>query len=175
MCHVRTFLGLEGSFPFPQSGMTLSIDHPLVKRVNWARMIDNILELGVATHSQLESLIGRLSFSQTSIFGRFGRPMISPLYVNLDTLHYHPILSDREIRVLQWWKTAITNLEPRTVSERRGRPGVVVFTDAATTTRIIAGVAIFRSEFKSDETVGELRSSVSGHYWATLFQSTNLI
>ena len=120
--------------------------------------------MGVITHDQLESLIGRLSFSQTSIFGRFGRPMMTQLYNKLNARRYHPILSTNEIRIPQWWRTALINLASRTVRPQRGRPDWVVFTDAATSTSIIAAVLIKRTNFLHDESIERVYASVTGEY-----------
>ena len=171
---VLTFLGLEGSAPAPVTGMDFAINLPISKRTNLTDTIDHILELGVVTHSQIYSLLGRLSFSETSTFGRFGRPTM-PLYVKLNAANYRPILSGREISVLQWWGNALANLRPLTVSAGTDRPDGIVFTDAATATGIIAAVEVIRSKFTTDETVRELRGSTTGPYWGAWFSTTNLI
>ena len=106
------FLGLLGRFPNPGNDMTLSIALPEDKKTNWATIIDKIPTLGVVQHSQLESLIGKLSFSQTSIFGRFGRPMLTPLQIKLNARHFRTLLSDREIRIPQWWASGLKGMGP---------------------------------------------------------------
>ena len=113
--NVLTFLGIQGDFPSPKNGMALEVSLPEDKKTNWADPIAKILDLCVITHDQLESLIGRLSFSQTSIFGRFGRPMMTHLYTKLNTFRYHPILNTKEVRILQWWGTSLANLSSRKV------------------------------------------------------------
>ena len=175
MGKLLTFLGLQGSSPQPSNDMRLTITLPIEKRRNWAITIEMILEVGAVTRGQLESLIGRLSFPQTSIFGRFGRPMLSPLIIKLRTTNYHPLLSDRETRILQWWKVALTNPPPRTVRERSDRADAIIFTDAATKTGIIAALTFDRNQFLHGQTVFELRKMTTGAYWGTLFCQTNLI
>ena len=90
-------------------------------------MIDRVLELGVVTHSQLDPLVGRLSFLQTSIFGRVGRPMIPPLYIKLNAANYRPALSDREIMALHWWVTALPNLRPGPCRRGTAAPTLLSF------------------------------------------------
>ena len=172
---IMIFFGLEGSFPNPHNDMTLSIALPEEKKTKWAAAINKIIQLGTITRDQLESLIGRLSFPQTSVFGRFGRPMMAILHQKHNARTFHPLLSEREVRTLQWWVTALTNLGQRQVRERTDRPDVVVFTDAATSTATIAAVTIIRKDFDTDETIQEVRKTKTGKYWETLFESTNLI
>ena len=51
---------------------------------------------GSISHREPESLAGRLSYPQKSIFGRFGWTMAQPLYRELNTDFYQPELSDLE-------------------------------------------------------------------------------
>ena len=175
MGELTTFLGIEWKFPNPSNGMTLALALPLGKKTRWTDAINKIIKLGVVTHDQLESLAGRLSFSQTSVFGRFGRPMLTPLYNKLNTTTSHPLLTEKETMVLQWWATALHNMDRRAVRDNADRPDVVVFTDSATSTAIIAAVAIGRADFLVNETAQEARKTVTGKYWEALFDSTNLI
>ena len=97
------------------------------------------------------------------------------LYIELNNFNYHPLLTDKEKRVLQWWSVALRNLGTRSPRERACYPDLIVFTDAATSTSIIAAVAISREDFMADETIQEVRKTVTGKYWEALFDSTNLI
>ena len=73
------FSGITGEFPNSDNGTALSISLPLGKARSWSLMIQKAIGLGVIGHKELESLIGRLSFALTSIFGRFGRAMLAAL------------------------------------------------------------------------------------------------
>ena len=170
-----TFLGLRGDFPRPDNGMTLEISLPLEKAKTWSAMIQKIIDLGVVGQKELESIIGRLSFTLTSIFGRFGRAMLAPLYAKNNAPYYHPLLSDRERNVLTWWVTTLNNLGARKVRPRSDRADFVIFTDAATSTAIIAAIAISTDQFKQNETLSETLEIVTGQYWHTLFDKTSLI
>ena len=101
--------------------------------------------------------------------------MMGPLYAELNTHIYHPILSERDTRILQWWVTAIRDLAPRRVLKRTGQPDIAMFADAATATSIIAAVAIIREDFIRDESAHEVLALTTGEHWGELFDSTNLI
>ena len=75
-------------------------------------MIQRILSAGFISHAELESVIGRLPATQTSVFGRIGRRMMAPLYAKLRADPYHPVLSDRETATLAWRAAALPNMEP---------------------------------------------------------------
>ena len=76
----NTFLGLSAHFPSPTNQMTLSLALSQDKANSWASIIDGIIKDGHLHHALLESLIGRLGFAQTAVFGRFARAMLKPLY-----------------------------------------------------------------------------------------------
>ena len=82
-------LGLNGSFPGPDNGMALEISLTAEKKEKWINAIHEYLTLWVITREQLDSLIGKLSFSQTAIFGRVGRPLLSAFYQKLNARRYH--------------------------------------------------------------------------------------
>ena len=65
--------------PGHRDGVNLALTFPDEKKKKRADIIAMILNIGVISRGRLESLIGKLSFPQTSIFGRFGLPAISPL------------------------------------------------------------------------------------------------
>ena len=109
---IVTSLGLEGDSPHPVNDMCLRISLSPDNARNWGEMISRILQCGVITHGELESTIGRLSFAQTSIFVRFGRAMISPVYAKLHSKNYRLLLEDRERTALGWWAVALSQLHP---------------------------------------------------------------
>lgn len=79
------FLGLLGPFPRPENGMALSISLPLDKVDRRADIAERIATKGEITHQELGKLVGKLSFSQTAVFGMFGRTMINRSSANLKT------------------------------------------------------------------------------------------
>ena len=100
---------------------------------------------------------------------------MAPLYAKLNTQTYHPLLTEKDRRILQWWVVALKNLTPRRVTKRTDRPDIIMFTDAATSTRIIAAVTIVRDDFITNESVKEVLTLTTGKHWGRLFDSTNLI
>ena len=80
------FLGLHGSFPSPGNKMLLSITLPEEKAAAWPNTTRRVLSEGIISHDELESIIGRLSFAQTSVFGRIGRGMMAPYTPNYAAL-----------------------------------------------------------------------------------------
>ena len=158
------FLGLLGFFPNPTRDMALEIKLPQDKKDKWITAINGFLGKGTISKDQLDSLIGRLSFSQTSLFGRFGRHMMTPIHTKANACPYTPTLSDRDVRTLHWWATALRTHGVRTVGERPDRPDMIVFTDAATSTAIIAAVTFDRNKFLTNGTVTEVCKSATGKY-----------
>ena len=67
------FLGLVGDLPAPDNDMTLSVALTDEEKSLWAARIEEFLKVGRIIRNELESLTGRLSFSHTAVFGRFGR------------------------------------------------------------------------------------------------------
>ena len=127
----NVFLGLTAFFPRPSNGMSLVISLPREKAHHWAKIILEIIATAHLSHATLESLIGRLSFAQTSVFGRFARAMLKPLYAKLFSPRYHPQLSLPLLRNLQWWASSLLTLTPRVATLNRSSPDWVIYTDAA--------------------------------------------
>ena len=57
------------------------------KITKWANIIEEVLVLGNIQHKPLAKLIGKLAYAQKSVFGRFGRTVLKPLYTKI---HAHP-------------------------------------------------------------------------------------
>ena len=73
------FLCLSGWFPGRYNGHTLHISLPDEKRTAWAALLRDYTCKGSTAHQELEKLIGRLSFPQTLLFGKFARTQLRPL------------------------------------------------------------------------------------------------
>ena len=154
-------LGDMGGFPSPASNMLLSVDLPDAKKVSWIARIEQFTQAGQIGHKELESLTGRLSFSQTSIFGRFGRATTQPLYRKVNAGRYQPALSDSDIWILRLRTGLLRSIRPRIVYPRRSTPQKIIYTDAATSAQIIAAVVFDKHQFDTDghvEAVRALRS-----------------
>ena len=128
---INTFLGLRGDFPSRRSGMKLTISLDQEKSFRWIELISDILKSPHIDHSSLDKLIGKLSFAQTTIFGKFARTLAQPLY---DMLNAQPFCGDitDELRVnLRWWRHALASIRSRIVSFRPPSPHFIIYTDAS--------------------------------------------
>ena len=170
-----TFLGLWGQFPSPASNMLLSVDLPEAKKAAWSARIEQFIHAGQIGHKELESLTGRLSFSQTSIFGRFGRAMMQPLYRKVNAGCYQATLSEADIWILRRRAGLLRSIRPRIVYPRRSTPQKIIYTDAATSTQIIAAVVFDKHQFDKDGRVEAVRVLRARNDWAPLFNETNWI
>ena len=83
------------------------------KAKKWSSEIDHVLREGNIKHVELEGIIGKLSFSQTMMFGKFARSMMRPLYRKLYANHYSASLTNSDRRVLVWRQGTILTLEPK--------------------------------------------------------------
>ena len=127
----NSFLGLSAHFPAPTNQMTLSLTLLPEKAAKWAASINEFIREGFISHAALESLIGRLGFAQSAIFGKFARAMLKPLYAKLYAPRYSPALTPALIRNLLWWGATLKNLSPRKITFNRSKPDWVIYTDAA--------------------------------------------
>ena len=73
-------LGLLGKSQCPGNEMRIEIALTEEKKAKWANLIDLYFKLGVIAHEKFGILMGKLSFSNASISGGFGRPF-PPLVV----------------------------------------------------------------------------------------------
>ena len=134
------FLGLEGTVPHKANGHKLEIRLTPAKARKWPELIASFLERGCIGFQELEKLIGRLSFSQTSVFGKFARTQLRPLYKKLYNRFFRPTLSGQERFTLRWWFRVLRELSPRIPCRGMSYPDFVLYTDAASTRAKICAV-----------------------------------
>ena len=178
MCKVSTFLGIHGVFPSPANDMAIALSPSPDKSRARADRIRQLLDLGDIARQELESLIGKLSFSQAPIFGRFGRPMMAPLNGHLGSPNFHPLLPDRGRRGLQRWVVTLPDLRRSPAFGRAaqaGRADLTIFTDAATSPVKIAAVIPERPLFVRERAVAAIKSELCGPNWGNLFGETDMI
>ena len=130
--------------------MLLPIDLTDGKKAAWDARIDEIIKAGEIPHGELEALTGRLSFSQTSIFGRFGRAMMHRLYRKLYAGFYSATLTEGDLVNLDWWDGLLRSVRPRIIYPRRSTPQKVAITDAATETMIAAAIVFDKATFDTN-------------------------
>ena len=134
------FLRLEGSFPSPQNSMQISVRLTPDKASKWIDTLKLFLSQGRVGHRDLESLIGKLGFSQTCLFGKFARCHLRALYPKLHRKWYIPMLSAYETSAIRWWIATLRNVSPRLVLPPTTRADWIIYTDAASISEIIAAV-----------------------------------
>ena len=128
-----TSLCLVGWFPGRQNGQTLHISLTDEKREARAALLRDYMRKGAIAHQELEKPIGRMSFSQTLLFGKFVRTQLRPLYQKLYRKVYNARLSEADLGVFGWWGRAIRSFSP-TICRPCAQPcDWLVYTDAATT------------------------------------------
>ena len=141
----------------------------------WSSKLTEFIQRGTITHKEIESAIGRLSFAQTSVFGRVGQLMLTVLYQKVNAHFYDPKLSGRELSTHRWRSAALAHISPRLTRTRGATTDLIIYTDAATTTRIIAAVLLNPATFRNDKVIEAPLSLRVGEHWAKLFESTALI
>ena len=146
-------LRLKGGFPKPPNGALRHIEHPRPNAATWINMIRRVVGSGSVSHMELESIIGRLFFTQTSVFGRIGRGMVAPLYAKLRTFPYRHVLSPKESTTLRWWTVAIDHMKPRVATPKPKLTKRVVYTDADGKSQIIDAVIIDPITFAESKTI----------------------
>ena len=155
--------------------MLLSVDLKGSKKGKWAERISQFHEAGLISHKELESITGRLSYSQTSIFGRFGRALMQPLYRKSNAAFYQPALSPSDIRVLEWRRGMLLAARPRVIYPMTSTPQRIIFTDEATSTLIAAIIIFYPSSCAVVPVAEACRVMTAGQGMCDLFIETNLI
>ena len=168
-----TFLGLLGHFPSRGNGHCLSISLPPEKRRRWSALIAGYLRDGRIVRSSLDKLIGKLLFSQTSVFGKFPRTQLRPLYQKLNRRVYNAHLSPYERSVFSWWQSVIADFTPRLAVPRPIRPHWIIYTDSATTPPRLCDLLFDGAT--SSPSLHLLCSSRATVTWTYLFRWTRLI
>ena len=81
--------------------MNLQVMIPEEKAEKWALIIRNIIKQRTVSATELESLIGKLGFSPTQLFGKFPRAMFRDLYRKSNRKSYVPQISSGEQETLK--------------------------------------------------------------------------
>ena len=169
------FLGLKGTFPSLANGRQLLVTLPDEKANKWADEIVACAQANAIQRDALEKLIGKISFSQTALFGKFPRTMISPLYKKLHAKQYRAFINLQEKRIFEWWASTIRSLKPRIATPKPKFPEFILYTDAATKTNTLAAILLRPQTFLKHSRVELVLTAEMPKAWATAFSSTNLI
>ena len=101
------------------------------KRKSWSGPLGGFLKVGRISQICLGGLTEKLSFSQTSLFGKFARAQMRPLYTKLNRRVLNARLSTWERSVFTCRAQAIADFTPRLDIHRPHRPDWLIYTDAA--------------------------------------------
>ena len=157
-----TFLGLRGDFPRPPYKMAILIRlHPLKAKTCTSTM-DRIITSGSISRKELESVIGRLSFAQTSVFGRICRSTLAPLYTKLHMETYFAALTLKEATPLRWWALALAHVKPGRDTPKPPTTERIVYADSAGKSKIISEVCHKPETFASRARLDSVRSFKTG-------------
>ena len=66
------------------------------KATKWIDTLEIFLEKGCVVHKAIGSLIGKIGFSQTCIFGEFARYQLRAIYLKLRRRRFTPAISERD-------------------------------------------------------------------------------
>jgi len=168
------FLGLKGSFPSHETGMNLQVSLPEEKAKKWTELIRHFITQGAISAPELESVIGKIGFSQTHLFGKFSRAMLRDLYRKLNRKKYTPVISLGERETLKWWYDYIQAIRPRIARVPARTPQVIVYTDARGEPPRISAVFIDNTPGNLCEADLTLASDVEPEV-CDMFKGTSLI
>ena len=146
--------------------MLLRIRLPTENVEKWPAITLSRAKEGRISPNDLERLIGNLSFTQTSVFGRFRRTVLKPLYDKPDEKPYSEILTKRQIPILLRRVRSLGESVTRTVEITHKTLKFGIYTDAATSARIVSALICDNRSPNESLTVEELRADVSIPEWA---------
>ena len=131
MGDIVAFLGLQGNFPPPINDMSPAIRLSHLEETKWAGDTLHILNGRVLSRNDLEALIGRLNFAQSTTFNRLDRGMLKPLYEMLYAHSYCSALCPILRRALFWRYATLISLPPIIIADRKSTPDLALITVAS--------------------------------------------
>ena len=177
-CSVGTansFLGIRAVLPSTSNAFRLSLSLDPEKAAVWSTLLEDYIKTRTIDHKSLDRLIGRLSFAQTNIFGKFARSLAQALY---DKLHAHPYkenIDEPTLLILDWWRVALSRSLDRLVTIRPEFPKYIIYTDASwRPSRGKGRIAAILIERQSKRVVEVLSSPAPGAI-ASLFDDSSAI
>ena len=141
--HRVTFLGLRGPSPWRGNAAKMHISLTGEKASQRPELIRTYHTSGSIHALELESLIGKLGFSQTCLFGNFARAQMRYIYKKIRRLFYVSCFFARELHPPLWWETISAEHQPRIPMGPNRTPTWVLFAYAATMTKLFAA-ALFK-------------------------------
>ena len=168
-----SFLGLEGIAPHVRNGRKSEIRLTTEKARRRSSQLREALSANTISQVDLEKVIGRLSFSQTSVFGKFARAQMLPFYTKLYRRKYIPQLSPLERFTFRWRIRVLKELKPRIPRGGLRPTDFVVYTDAAARNLKLRSIILHGDQ--TDLTIQLLTTGSVPSYWREAIQRTNLI
>ena len=101
--------------------------------------------------------------------------MMQPLYRKLYAPYYDRAISDSDRIILEWWAELPLRIRPRPPITQKEFPDWIIYSDAATSTRIMACVVINREDFLTSPRIRTSRWVKANRLWLDIFADTNLI
>ena len=169
------FLGLAGDLPHVETRNLLTIYLPQKKITNRSSIIDEVILIGRIRRKPLGNLIGELAYAKTSLFGGFGRTRLNPLYTKLRAHPYAEAISPEEAVAFERRAASIRASVQRAVGLRPTSLGVIIYTDAATSARILAAIVIDPDLFSTTNEFPAVLSEISGPGRCAIFCEATLI
>ena len=154
--------------------MKLSVRLTADKASKWIDAVKGFLERGRVGRKELESLIGKLGFSQTCLFGKFARCQLRAPYLKLHQRWFVATIAERETLVFRWWVSVLRNVSPRIASSPALQADLIIYTDAAASSHLMASVT-FEGHKLGFKAVAEAFTSVAPPLWLKQFLATNEI
>ena len=154
--------------------MNLAVRPTTANASKWIDTIELFLEKGRVGQKDLESLIGKLGFSESRIIGKFARCQLRAMYLKLHRNWPKPTVAEWEVLIPRWWISALQTVSPRIASSPAAQADFTFYTDAATSSRLMAAVAIEGDQL-GFEAAAEASTSSVPPLWIRQFLATNEI
>ena len=151
------------------------ISVPAPKNEKCADTASEFASRGAIPHKDLENLIGEISFTQTSGFGRFGGTLFRPVRDMLKLRPYLARLSRDEIGILRWRVALLRDDISRICFPKSPRPEAMIYTDSGTATKIVDSLVIDVEDFGGRRGFCTLRAEISDPKWEETFILTTCI
>ena len=163
-CDTPELLVLTGVVPKVAIWVAIRLILPQDKVELCAIHIGAFIICGRIQHKQLVEIIGALSFAKTPIFCRFGRTIIRPLYKRMRAHPLRELIAEDEAGILGSRAASLRAARPRPIWLTSDLPHLVIYTDAAAATMILAAVvfevATFLQDLRFSSTIADVAGGV---------------
>ena len=109
----------------------MALTHPVEKAAKWKNVLDQAIDTKAISHATLESLVAKLRFAQNSIYNRFDRTQIQPLYAKRYSFPYYDRIHGLTLRTFKWRTACLPGISERVIGLPNRYPDVFIYTDAS--------------------------------------------